>query len=484
MGATTMAAEKSSPELLPDQAAREAAQTCLDVSFLLEAGAGSGKTRALVDRYLSILDNDEQADVENIVAITFTRKAAREMKERIRAELVARMATAGDDDLRRLRERIRKLETAPICTIHSFCASILEQYPFAAELDPRFTLLDETQTDVNLPRVVEDSLLSRLSSDSEQDSNTAARVISYFGGLPKAGDAIVELLYKRSQYYDYLCAPPSAEEIGRSWEERERQFYGPIREQFVSELRAQDLVSRISAAAEIARAIPDSDHLAKQVLRVHYLLQDGPPLHSDGLADFRTEILNATKNINMGRQDNWGGREKIEQARRAMAAVRELAQNLLGELNTLATQYSEETVEVAAAIWAEAAAALQAWRDFEATIPALDFEDVQIRLRDLLRSNAEVRRALQARFRHILVDEFQDTDGLQRDLVWLLAGLQQDGEGSGRVFVVGDAKQSIYRFRNADVKVFTDACRQFEEDSGARRERLTATFRAHSGLVD
>ncbi|MCX7599198.1 MAG: UvrD-helicase domain-containing protein, partial [Armatimonadetes bacterium] len=224
--------------------------------------------------------------------------------------------------------------------------------------------------------------------------------------------------------------------------------------------------------------------LAKQVLRVHYLLQDGPPVHSDGLADFRTEILNATKNINLGRQDNWGGREKIEQARRAMAAVRELAQNLLGELNTLATQYSEETVEVAAAIWAEAAAALQAWRNFEAAIPALDFEDVQIRLRDLLRSDAEVRRALQTRFRHILVDEFQDTDGLQRDLVWLLAGLQQGVEGNGRVFVVGDAKQSIYRFRNADVKVFTDACRQFEEDSGARRERLTATFRAHSGLVD
>lgn len=464
---------------LPDQQARDAATERIEVSFLLRAGAGSGKTRALVDRYLYILDHDEHADVDNIVAITFTRKAAREMKERVRAELVARMATAAEDDLRVLRERIRKLETAPICTIHSLCAGLLEQYPFAAKLDPRFTLLDETQTAVQLPRVVEDSLLGGLNEGRE----SAATVIGRLGKLANARQVIVELLSRRSQYYDYLCSPPSAEAILQRWAEIEADDCRKRRENFVRELNERGLALEIAKAAEHAQGISGTDQLARAVLMVADRLSQGVPEDVSGQRDFGAAIREATRRLDVGRQENWGAETKAR-VRGALEALRDLTQTWFKHFENLAGEPAYETAELAAAIWAEAAKALEAWRNVEDAIPALDFEDVQIRLRDLLRDDAEVRHAIQARFRHILVDEFQDTDALQRDLVWLLAGLQEGGERSGRVFVVGDAKQSIYRFRNADVKVFNEACREFEKAADAEVESLSVTFRAHRKLVD
>jgi len=465
---------------LPDQAAREAAQTCLDVNLLLQAGAGSGKTSALVDRYLYILDHDKGADIDNIVAITFTRKAAREMKERIRAALAKRMETAEGSDLRRLRERVRKLETAPICTIHSLCASLLEQYPFAANLDPRFTLLDEVQTTLQLSRTVEESLVAGLN----EERDTAVDVVSHLGGLAKAQRVIVELLRRRAQYYEYLCNPPTAEAILRDWQEIERSACEEMLASFEQELKARGLLAELEGAARVAQKLQRDDKLAVKVLTAWELLHQGSPTDVDGMLSFSDAISSATKNYNVGNSDNWGGDDRKKAVQGTLKSIKEAAENCFKPLKEAATQATEKTAQLAAAIWAEAANALKAWREIEDSIPALDFDDVQIRLRDLLRTNEDVRHAVQTRFRHVLVDEFQDTDGLQRDLVWLIAGLQEGGERAGRVFLVGDAKQSIYRFRNADVTVFNEACQEFERAADARVERLSATFRAHTKLVE
>lgn len=475
-----MTCDNHPPQQLPDQVTRDAAKTCLDTHFLLDAGAGSGKTRTLVGRYLYILDNDEFADVDNIVAITFTRKAAREMKERIRRQLVARMATADRDDLRRLRERVRKLETAPICTIHSFCAGLLQQYPFAANLDPRFTLLDETQTAVHLPRVVEDSLLAGLAANRD----STAVVVSRLGGLSGARDLLLELLNRRSQYYRRLREPPSAEDVLREWERVESDAPKSMWKDFLEDPKDQDLWSTIVDAAAIAAGLADEDKLAPHVLAVDEVLRHCSPATLDELRDAVTKLKKTSAAGRSGSAKNWGGEDALEAVRKAVGYVREAAKARFKFLDETVADPGRETAELAASIWAEASEALKAWRSFEETIPALDFEDVQIRLLDLLRSNDDVCRAIRERFRHILVDEFQDTDWLQRELLWWLAGLEEDDERGGCLFLVGDAKQSIYRFRNADVRVFTKTSDDFQGKVGATRGRLSATFRAHGGIVE
>ena len=143
-----------------------------------------------------------------------------------------------------------------------------------------------------------------------------------------------------------------------------------------------------------------------------------------------------------------------------------------------------DTASIAASIWQEAAAALRRWQAFKAAIPALDYDDLQLTLLDRLLSSPEFRSHCQALFDHILVDEFQDTNRLQQRIVWALAGLEPASETPARVFLVGDAKQSIYRFRRADIVTYNEVKSIIARDPNGAVVHLSSNFRTRGALID
>jgi ATP-dependent helicase/nuclease subunit A len=332
----------------------------------VSAGAGTGKTRVLVERFARAVC-DEGVDVESILVITYTEKAAGELRTRIRAELVER----GRPDL------ARALDGAWISTIHGFCHRLLRSHPFAAGVDPRFRVLDESQG-----RVLRgEAFAAALTAFCAGDDPARLRLLAVYGadGLRRMLTGVYETL--RSAGRELLL------ELG------ERRSLQECLDEF----------------REAARCL--GEELA---------LEDDP--RAEQLLDLGDLRLRGERAASYEE-----ARKSVEQAAldELAAADRELLQELLTAF----------------------AAAYQEAKDRES---GLDFEDLQLRARDLLRDDAAIREREQLRFRAIMVDEFQDTNRLQCELIDLISG------DSCEKFFVGDEFQSIYGFRHADVQVFRE----------------------------
>jgi ATP-dependent helicase/nuclease subunit A len=370
----------------------------------VSAGAGTGKTRVLVERFARAVC-DEGVDVESILVITYTEKAAGELRSRIRARLVER----GRPDL------ARALDGAWISTIHGFCHRMLRSHPFAAGVDPRFRVLDESQGRVLRSEAFEAALTQFLSGDDP----ARLRLLAVYGadGLRRMLTGVYETL--RSAGRELVL------ELGE----------GPELETRVQELR------------EAARCLADdsgSGDAQRETARQALVLLE---------TDTRAERL-----CDLGDLRARGERAATyEEARRAtpQAALDELAaadRDLLQEL------------------LAAFAAAYQEAKDRES---ALDFEDLQLRARDLLRDDDSIREREQLRFRALMVDEFQDTNRLQCELIDLISG-----DNTERFFV-GDEFQSIYGFRHADVQVF----RERRAGAGGGVLPLTMNYRSRPEVL-
>jgi ATP-dependent helicase/nuclease subunit A len=365
--------------LNPEQKAAVDAHGLVFVS----AGAGTGKTKVLVERFARAVC-DEGVDVESILVITYTEKAAGELRTRIRARLVE----LDQPDL------ARALDGAWISTIHGFCNRLLRSHPFAAGVDPRFRVLDESQGRVLRGEAFEASLTAFCAEDDAK----RLRLLAVYGadGLRKMLTGVYETL--RSAGRDLVL------ELGE----------GPSLEARVEELR-----EAATCLADDAGATDAARDTARQALGS---LEGGA--RADRLFDLGDLRLRGERAATFEE-----ARQAVEQAAldELAAADRDLLQDLL-------TRF---------------AAAYQEGKDRES---ALDFEDLQLRARDLLRDDEAIRAREQLRFRSIMVDEFQDTNRLQCELIDLLT----DGPGECERFFVGDEFQSIYGFRHADVQVFRE----------------------------
>jgi ATP-dependent exoDNAse (exonuclease V) beta subunit len=372
----------------------------------VSAGAGTGKTAVLVERFVRAVC-DRGLDVDSILVITYTRRAAGELRTRIRAELGER----GRHDL------ARELDGAWISTIHGFCLRLLKAYPFAAGLDPRFRELDDAQAAVLRSEAFERAL-AELCSSGEPDR---LQLLATYGasGLRRMLTGVYETL--RSAGRELVLG------VGDRPEFDER----------IAELR------------EAALALEDDT--AVQLLAL--LERDTRPDRLLDLSGFRIRSDHAVA-YEEARRD-------VEQAALDVAAARD--RDLLQELlERFGSAYAEE----------------------KARESGLDFEDLQLGARDLLRDHAEIRERESLRFRSIMVDEFQDTNRLQCELVDLLTGTGTE------LFFVGDEFQSIYGFRHADVRVFRERRARAQQllpltlNYRSRPEVLAAVnhlFRSHFG---
>ena len=441
-------------------------------NVVVTAGAGSGKTRTLVGRYLWLLETG--VPLRGIIAITFTEKAAREMRTRIREAI----KTSEVSEISEVwRTAFADLDAARIGTIHSLCAQILRQHPVEAAglgIKPGFGVLEEGHAAVLRARAVEDGLAWAANDDS------ASHLFSAFGEF-NLRTAIATLLDKRLDAdvaFERLTADPL-----QGWS-------GALLGWLDAHLDSTEWSSILNDLAGLCADDPtDQMEVARQAVLAHAEAANAARRRGDvstGLAELAA--LRASTTLR-GRKGNWPG-DTLAAAKEAMRTLRAYFDERLAPLaNPKKSASWEMDEQVAGLIWALHAAyrrTLELYARARRAENALDFDDLEAGALALLRE-PHVRAAWQAKTRAVLVDEFQDTNERQRQIVYALSGFEsrvsESASRRGALFVVGDSKQSIYRFRGADVTVF----RRVQDDVVNARGQAVAldlTFRAHRALVE
>jgi ATP-dependent helicase/nuclease subunit A len=445
--------------------------TTRGVSVALSAGAGCGKTFVLTERFLSCLDPEngpaEVAELSQLVAITFTERAAREMRDRIRSACQGRLLAAAAAQVPYWLNLVRELDAARISTIHSFCGTLLRSHAVEAGLDPQFRVLEQTEADTLLYESLEEQLRSRLAA---QDPATIDLVAQF--GLERLFEMVIDLLGHRQEIDWPLWLTETAEGLVSRWQEVWRTETLPrLLEEVVHSRGAQTMreifsQSRPSNAAMLQRC----QDFAEQLPRL--------PESDDPLAALAALRENA-KVQGGGGAKAWPSAEIYEAFRGAAEELRALIDKARPQAN-FDPEVSRPAAATSLALLALAHGVNQSHERRKQELVALDFDDLLIQARQLLTGpgNRGLQRRLARQIRLLLVDEFQDTDPLQVELVEALCGSDLM---RGKLFFVGDYKQSIYRFRGADPRVFRQL-RDATPDRG--RLPLSLNFRSQPAILD
>lgn len=450
---------------LTDQQTR--AVTTREVSVVLSSGAGCGKTHVLTERYLAHLR--EGAAVGEIVAITFTERAARQMRGRIRAAIGRHIRTAAEADAERWVRHQRDLEQAPISTIHAFCGSLLRQYAVEAGLDPQFEVLEEVLTIDLRSEAVEGCLQRLLLSDSAVAADLRALILLH--GWRGVLTAVSDLLHSHdARRWQRWAARPAAD-IAADWLSYARGELLP--RHLDLRLRSRPAVARTLAL--LRRHPPLPGPMSEPVALV---LDETPKLPLE--TDLEAAVKRLTEAAKVGKVGSkaWPDPAVYEAIKESFEQYRAALRSLGAEGFTADEEELAAAVAVGQRYLRVAAEAMRSYRDLKGQHGRVDFQDLLTRSRDLLRDHPEVRARVQARYRHLLIDELQDTDPVQMELVESLAG---GGLTAGKLFAVGDHKQSIYRFRGADVSLFQALRNQMPL---AGRQTLSLNFRSQPALLD
>jgi ATP-dependent helicase/nuclease subunit A len=446
----------TSARTVSDAEARYRIQHSLDESLIVEASAGTGKTTALVGRIVAVLESG-RTTIDKIAAVTFTHKAAGELKLRLREELdKARQERSSTE----LEHALEHLEEASIGTIHSFCAQLLRERPVEARVDPAFQELSEQESSRLYQRAFRTWLERRLAEPSP--------------GLRRA--------FARLAWRDSWDDSPPLEQLqyaGRKLVEWRDYPAAWRREPFA---RDEEIGTVLRMARELAdlssrpRRVTDNLYIGLQPVR---LMVQGAAAHDqDSLEaavlklgrDLRRDTKKGSGDYGGGvsREDLLSRRDEllrwIEEFRRRADA--DLAAELREEMSGLVEEYNERKRRQG----------------------KLDFVDLLVCARDLVRDQQLVRQYLQNRFSHLFIDEFQDTDPLQAEILLLLAA-DDPAESDwlkvrpvqGKLFVVGDPKQSIYKFRRADILLYRDI-RDKMVERGCGLVALRKSFRSVPNL--
>jgi len=420
-------------------------------SYLVEASAGTGKTRVLIERILQCVlaggPGGAPLPITRICAITFTEKAAGEMKIRLRQEF-ERIAGAGGPAGELARQALLDLEGAAISTFHAFAVSMLKERPIEAGLDPRFAALDELQSELLFQEVWEAWLRGAI-EERKAPLERALRTGLTLERLMTLARTI--RLHARDVRRLELRPPPTAEEI-------ERQLAGMGR-------RGREY--RSHARAESDKLLPYLDAALAWIADPGHAAAPGRP-------------------GNKGAAGNWdGGKETVVE-------VQEFVRGIADCARSYPRLPAQRALDAAARMII--GEFLPEWEERKRSAGLLDFDDQLAFALELLSSSRAAREEFRRRYAVFLVDEFQDTDPVQWEIIRLLAAPEAasnagaSGIAPGRLFLVGDPKQSIYRFRGADIETYGRAADpEAMGAAGMERLELTVNFRsvpAILGFVD
>ncbi|HLG14118.1 MAG TPA: UvrD-helicase domain-containing protein [Blastocatellia bacterium] len=436
-------------DLKPNQA--EAAHT-IDRHISVTAGPGAGKTTVLVDRYLHILRSVD-ISLDQIVAITFTNRAANEMRERLRRDLDRLLRESASRERPRWMRYKRTLDGAIITTIHGFCARLLREFPVEAALDPQFALLDEHQSAMLEESIVEEVLTQFINAGHESITRLAAG----FGRQDLAGALIGIYRSMRNQGLSYADVARRTGENHATPDDYARSL-----EQLDARMSELFRARGLTRAAQKDRR--DAERRWPQLLEA---------LSSATASLSLAEYCQAIEDFRLARPTASGTLADLVRALDDLIWERKLG-GLVPRLyfDLLAREYAAEMLAVVAHIETRLA-------DEKRRLSALDFDDLQLRVLKLLDDHPEALRRASGRYRYFLVDEFQDTNSLQRDLMTRLA---LGRTARANLFIVGDRKQSIYGFRGADVDVFREMTAEMES-AGGKSVPLNLNFRSQAALI-
>jgi ATP-dependent helicase/nuclease subunit A len=454
-----------------DHAERARIRTDLERSYIVEAAAGTGKTTELIARIIRVLATAHGgATIGSIAAVTFTEKAAGELKLRLREELEQARGAAQGVERARIEAALAYLEEARVSTIHGFCADLLRERPVEARIDPQFQVLTDDQAARLYDVAFDGWLQSQLSDPGEGVRRSLRRTARRnFGTEVDEDGPIARLRHAGLTLLEWR-------DHATPW--RRDPFDRPVEiARLVAELEAfADLSDGPAWDKDPLYLDTNSARMAARTIRQGLVARDD----LDGLEGLLVD-LHHDRTFARPRK----GSSAAYSRRHTRAAVWERRQSLYAELGDFERRAN---ADLAAALQADLHDSVGRYEALKAAEGALDFVDLLLQTRTLLRDNPEVRRTFRERLTHIFVDEFQDTDPLQAEILVLLSGHPDAGRDGpvawrdvrprpGSLFIVGDPKQSIYRFRRADIGTYRDVC-DWLEQHGAVAVRLTTSFRA------
>jgi ATP-dependent helicase/nuclease subunit A len=430
-----------------DHEARERARRDFTTSFVVEAGAGTGKTTLLVDR-IEWLVRTGTAALTEIAAVTFTENAAATMKLRLRERLERTRADASVPELERARAAaaLDVLERAPISTIHALCAAMLQERPLECGVHPGFRVADDGEMEVLFSAAWEEWLAERFTEGDPVllealERDIPLEPLTPFGDKGSLRGLARALLEQRDlePLVNALVVDP------RVWRD--------------------ELLAKAARARELVVGVREGDQLRLRLLEFIGVAEEARSLEDDALADHLFRLKGILK---CGHKPHWPSPEAFEEAR----AIAEW------------TRTGPEAWSATRGAWLHGrlVTALRGVVDIydrrKREQGLLDFVDLLLVTRNALRDRESVRRYFRKRFRFLIIDEFQDTDRLQVEIARLLAGDQPGG-----LVVVGDAKQSIYRFRRAEASLFRRQSEEAAREPGRAVLQLTQSFRARPAIL-
>ncbi len=437
--------------------------TWLDQTLFVEAGAGTGKTTQLVDRIVNLVLTTD-VSLSQIAAITFTEAAASELQSRIRVAFERRAADPATSEATtaRCHQAIADADLAAISTVHGFASRILSEFSVAAGLPPRVSVLDEVS--------------SQLAHEQRWDR--------FVDGLHDNGDHD-ELLYRAAlidaalvpRYPGQASFKDVAANFSQNWDRIIEVAEAPLPP--LGPIDGAQFDAAVGDLERIAATCNDSDdklirHIQDKVL---------PTARQVAAVTDDHRRLRFLRDVDMprgmgGRKAAWGCDPK--EIKNSITALNDAARSVVDEVGDAVVR---QLMHLTAREVLDAA-------QQRAADGGLEFHDLLVLARQMLRRNAEVRRALHERYRHVLLDEFQDTDPIQIELASLIAATPSDVQPTrwqdhhidgGRLFFVGDPKQSIYRFRRADIELFLEARTAYGIDDPVR---LQTNFRTVRPIIE
>lgn len=452
--------------LVDDEARTRISATGLHELLFVEAGAGTGKTKQLVDRVVALV-LDAGVPMRAIAAITFTEAAASELRARVREAFERLIEDVTTSAPRRLgaEQALADLDGAAIGTVHAFAQRILSEHPVEAGLPPHVEVLDEVETLLAFGRRWEEQV-DRMFAD------------------PALDDVIIcaRLLGVRVDHARMPSLRDIATVFADNWDRIEAIAATPVALPAVDRGPALAAMAALDPVLDRCRAVAD-DKLAERLLgfetemaSVRRTLESG----SDRAVWRAIAGCEKWSHKNLGKADAYGGKD----GKQAVVDTVIAAETALEELRL---QAADAVLTVFAGEVARFTLASARERRREGR---LEFHDLLVLARELLRTDAEARRSLHDRYERLLVDEFQDTDPIQIEVATLIAasvtgpdpvpGRWEDvAVEPARLFFVGDPKQSIYRFRRADIGLFLQARDRFAGEA----VRLTTNFRTVAPIL-
>lgn len=462
-------------------------------NVLVAAAAGSGKTAVLVERIIQkILDKANPIDIDSLLVVTFTNAAAREMQNRV--GLALEKALEQDPDSHHLKKQLSLLERASISTLHSFCLDVVRQYAYLLDIDPGFRIGDDMEMDLIKQDVLDELFEEWYGKDTEEADKFFAVVDRFSNDRSDADmeDLILKLYHFAVQNpwpEKWLDSLADAYDIPEDWQEKDLPFLEILKYEVENEFQA--IRTQMERALEIAQE-SDGPHGYIDTIQTDMAGLEEAANHLDSWNDLAEYVSNyqfvrlsskkmdcnadkreAVKKIRKTYRDHFNGlKDKwlMRPLDRHIADMRAL-HPVVETLTELVKEFKERFT------MAKREKALVDFSDLEhlclELLLADDTEEGELKPSDVALN-------FQKKFTEVLVDEYQDTNDVQETIIQLVA----KQESPGNVFMVGDVKQSVYRFRHAEPKLFLEKYKRYavDEQEGERID-LARNFRSRKEVL-